>query len=305
MWKEVYILLMFQLLWSVIHANIKLSKAKYLYGIVFGVGGLGSVLGSSFPGFFAISYGSENLIFLTLPVYLLLIFAYLKMNHFSSGVTPTEEKDKKGGFLHGIQLIAKSRFLIFALLIVVFMQMSVAIIDFQFYDFLEKGFGEKDVRTQYAARIFGIVHILTVFFQFIGTYLLIKSIGFLRSHYLIPILLIISSSLMISVPIFTIASLSLCTMKLLDFSIFGVVKEMLYVPLKPDEKFRAKAVIDVFAYRTSKAFASLLILLVQFVVVEASQTLAWINIMIAILWIISVSFGLRQYEAMLGRPNKG
>ena len=39
---------------------------------------------------------------------------------------------------------------------------------------------------------------------------------------------------------------------------------MLYIPLKTDEKFRAKAFIDVFAYRSAKAFASLLILLLQF-----------------------------------------
>jgi ATP/ADP translocase len=36
-------------------------------------------------------------------------------------------------------------------------------------------------------------------------------------------------------------------------SLFGVIREMLYVPLQLDEKFRAKAIIDVFAYRTSKA----------------------------------------------------
>ena len=35
---------------------------------------------------------------------------------------------------------------------------------------------------------------------------------------------------------------------------------MLYIPLKADEKFRARAVIDVFAHRSSKAFSSVLII---------------------------------------------
>jgi len=82
--------------------------------------------------------------------------------------------------------------------------------------------------------------------------------------------------------------------KSLDFSVFGVVKEMLYIPLKPDEKFRAKAVIDVFAYRSSKAVASLLILFITAFV--SNQMLTWLTMGIATAWIFSVYYGLREYE---------
>ena len=41
-----------------------------------------------------------------------------------------------------------------------------------------------------------------------------------------------------------------------DKDVFNILKEMLYVPLKTDEKFKAKAIIDIFAYRSAKAFAS-------------------------------------------------
>ena len=38
---------------------------------------------------------------------------------------------------------------------------------------------------------------------------------------------------------------------------------MLYIPLQLDAKFRAKAVIDVFAYRTSKAMVALGLIVMQ------------------------------------------
>ena len=297
MWKEIYVLLMFQLVWSMIHANVKFSKAKYLYGIFFGVGGLGSMLGVTIPSFFAITYGSENLIFLTMPIYLLLLACYWKMTHFSTGDVPTSEKDKKGGLLHGIRLIRGSRFLIFALLIVVFMQMITATADFQFNDFLERVFPEKDIRTEYSARILGIVHTLTVGLQLIGTFILIKWLGFRRSHYLIPIIIAISATLFAILPIFSMAALMFISCKAIDFSIFGAIKEMLYVPLKADEKFRAKAVIDIFAYRTSKALASVLIILVS--TYFSAQMLTWINIGLACLWTLSVTYGLREYEKVV------
>jgi len=258
------------------------------------------MLGSAFPGFFAVAYGSENLVFLCIPVYLLLGFFYYKMSLFCSGEKLREEGDKKGGFWHGVQLIAGSRFLIFILLIVVFMQMSSALIDFQFNDFLEKTIGDKDLRTEFSARIFGMIHTLTVALQFIGTYFLVRLMGVRGSHFLVPSVLGVSSCLLVLIPIFPVVSLLFILFKTADFSFFAIIKEMLYVPLKPDEKYRAKAVIDVFAYRGSKAIASLLILLLQLAVVEVSGLLTWVNIFVAAIWIGCVTWGLREFGKAQG-----
>ncbi len=59
---------------------------------------------------------------------------------------------------------------------------------------------------------------------------------------------------------------------------------MLYIPLKPDEKFRAKAVIDVFAYRSAKALASFLLLFLQFV--TASKPLYLVGVLSVITFLL-------------------
>ena len=66
-------------------------------------------------------------------------------------------------------------------------------------------------------------------------------------------------------PSFLMITSTFVFLKAVDFSLFGVIREMLYIPLKLDEKFRAKAIIDVFAYRTSKAVASCFIVCLQIV----------------------------------------
>lgn len=48
--------------------------------------------------------------------------------------------------------------------------------------------------------------------------------------------------------------------KSFNYSINRTSKELLYIPLKSDEKFKAKAVIDMFAYRFSKIFGSAIII---------------------------------------------
>ncbi len=49
----------------------------------------------------------------------------------------------------------------------------------------------------------------------------------------------------------------------MDHSLFGILREMLYIPLGTEEKFQVKAVIDVFAYRSAKAFAAIFLILGQ------------------------------------------
>jgi ATP/ADP translocase len=70
---------------------------------------------------------------------------------------------------------------------------------------------------------------------------------------------------------------------------------VLYIPLKPDEKFRAKAVIDVFAYRSSKAIASLLILGLQSLLGMAFfPLLGGCCIVLFLLWIVAVAVLLKE-----------
>lgn len=301
LWKEIYIMMLFQLLWSVIHTTIHFNKAKYLYGIFFGIGGLGAIFGSAIPGFLAVSYGSENLLFLTVPFGVLLLILYAFMSKYA-GVTAPQvneaEKLENKGFFHGWRLIANSRFLIFILLIVIFMHTATAIVDFQFNNYLEKAISLKDLRTEFSARILGIIHFLTVILQFVGTYVLIQWIGFKRMHFAIPGVLGSCFMLFCAAPFFPIITLSFIAIKTFDFSVFGVIKEMLYVPLKPDEKFRAKAVIDVFASRTSKGLASLLILALQGLIIEIPYLLTWVNLVIIAAWMYAVSKGFREYEKL-------
>lgn len=294
-WKEIYIMLMYQQLWSVIHSTISFEKAKYLYGFFFGFGALGAVLGSILPGFFAVKMGSETLLFASMPIYIALTTCYyfaLKATKDGVGMKLDDQKERTSlqAFGHGLKMIGASRYLTFILLIVVLMQVSSTLIDFQFNHMLERTIFDKDLRTQYTGRMLGIVHAATISLQFFGSFLLVHFIGIKRSHYVIPFLLCLNSVAFQFFPVFGVISFAYISIKSCDFSLFGIIKEMLYIPLKPDEKFRAKAIIDVFAYRSSKAFASLLILgLSAFL-----PLLNWISIALFVIWLIIVASLFKQ-----------
>ena len=284
-WKEIYVMLLFQQLWSVIHSTVKMDQAKYLYGIIFACGGLGGILGNAFPGYFAVKMGSANLLLGSLPLLLILgfIFYFLMKNS-------TVEKEVVRGpqitnFWQGVSAIRNSKYLTFILTIVVVMQVTTTLIYYQFNESLEHSILVQDLRTEYCGKVFGIANIFSLSLQLFGSFLLIHFLGLKRSHIAMPLLLAFNAIGSLFFPTFAMISAAFVTIKALDFSLFGVLKEMLYIPLKQDEKFQAKAIIDVFAYRSSKALASCLILAIQFIgFSEMIYTLSWSSFALLILW---------------------
>ena len=264
--KDIYIVLMFKQLWSMIHSTIPASRAKYLYGCIFGVGTLGAISGSLIPSFFAVNVGSERLFFCTIPFYLLLFYSYREAfkksprlnNSFSQNLTLDTRPSE------GFSMIRRSPFLIAVLLLVVFMQVSVGLMDYQFNAYLEQNIFEIDLRTEYVGRIVGLTNLISLALQFVGGFLMLHVLGIRGSHLFIPLMLLGNAIMAMAIPTFVMISVAYVFIKSVDFSLFGVVREMLYIPLKMDEKFRAKAIIDVFAYRSSKALVSICILGLQF-----------------------------------------
>jgi len=298
-WKDIYILLLFKQLWSLIHSTVDTGKAKYLYGFLFGMGGLGSVAGSLIPSFLAVKMGSPKLFFFTVPLYLALFFFYslayknsqLKTD-FRAALFP-DAKEGKNGFSQ----VLNSRFLTYILLVVVFMQISIAFVDYQFNVFLEANISTRDLRTQYCGRMVSIINSLTTTFQFLGGFLLIHFLGLKNAHRSVPIFLLGNGLLFLLFPTFGMISYAYISIKAIDYSFFSVIREMLYIPLKTDEKFRAKAVIDVFGYRTAKALAAFILLSFQFFTSSKPVYLVGFCSLITFLaWSLIVLLMFRQYK---------
>jgi|GEM_PF-354511 len=298
LWKDIFIIFMFHKLWSVINSTVQLSKAKYIYGFFYGLGGLGSVLGSMVPSFFATTFGTEKLLLAALPFYFITYFAYAMAIRSRKNIKDSQDISmnmKTGNMGHGLTLIKNSKLLRFILLIVLGIQVSSTILDYQFSIYLKETFPVLDLRTEFMGRLFGFVNTINVFLQFFGSIFLLKVIGIRATHLMIPLLLMSNAFMFLIYPRFNIICAGFGTIKSLDYSIFGIAKEMLYIPLSVEEKFQAKAIIDVFAYRSSKTIVSLLILtLTYFYGENIIQLLSISVILVFAIWIYSV-LSMKEY----------
>lgn len=289
-WKDIYILLMYKQVWSLIHTSVESQRAKYLYGFIFAIGGIASTFGGILPGFFASVMGTKSLFIFTTPIYLVLFFFYykaLKNSKYDGSIV----EEKTGGYFWSLK---ESKYLVLVLLLVVFMQISIAFIDYQFSLSLEKTIPDLDLRTEYSGKLWSLVHLIMMTLQLLGGFVIIKFFGFKKTHFLIPLSLLINMVIFIFRPTFFMASYLFVYIKSIDYSIFSIIREMLYLPMKLDEKFRAKAVIDVFAYRTAKALAALFLLFINF---SHVNLIYYFSIAICFFWMIAVR-SLFKHEKM-------
>ena len=127
------------------------------------------------------------------------------------------------------------------------------------------------------------MNIITVSLQLFGSFLLVHFLGLRGSHLFIPAILGLGALGVLSLPSFAMISFAFLTIKCFDTSLFGIIKEMLYIPLKKEEKFQAKSIIDVFVYRSAKAVAALFISILQ-IISSSPSILSWGAVTLFGLW---------------------
>ncbi|MEC8306286.1 MAG: Npt1/Npt2 family nucleotide transporter [Chlamydiota bacterium] len=298
-WKDIYVLLLFQQLWSIIHSSSNQKESHSLYGVLFGVGGVGSVVGSLIPGFFAVSLGSSHLLFFCLPIGALLATAYLFLLRQSGVREDISPRGQWADAWEGFALIRSSPTLRYILMIVLFMQVSATLMDLKYNAYLGVEFPNQDLRTQFSGRLWSCVNGCNFLLQFFAAFALVRWVGERRTHLALPIILlglVVQSACMSS---FFVTACCFAALKVFDYSIFNIMKEWLYVPMRQEEKFKAKAVIDVFIYRAAKGIAAIGWFCTQGLArwigaIDAMSVVSWLIVAMHIGWLGGVLLFLRK-----------
>ncbi len=149
-------------------------------------------------------------------------------------------------------------------MIVLSTQVVAAVLDFKFQGLLSLEFmGRQDDETAFQGWFWAILNTTSITLQFVGAPLLLTFVSLRLIHILMPAIHITAITFSIIEPSVFSVGLAFLLFKAFDYSIFRAAKEILYIPLSYDERYRAKEIIDVFGYRTGKGLSSVVIVLLQ------------------------------------------
>jgi len=281
---------MFQQLWSQIHASMGSSVNKAFYGLMYTLGALGSLCGSSIPLFLKLEPSSY--LYCTLFIYPFI--AWIQARLVKHPMHAPFQKKEKAKALDGLKAIFSSHELLTIGLLVAFMQMVSALAEFNFSYHLERQYIDLADRTKASASMMSLMHGLTLSLQLFLSFISIEKLGVKRGHRLLPLGLGLTSLIYIVLPSFKTASISYIGCKSLDFSVFSVLKESLYAPLDRTHMYQAKSFIDIFVYRGAKTLMSLGLILFGFL--HSSLFFGLLLLVMALVWFMVAKTRLESFQ---------
>ena len=258
-WKEVYMVVMIEVLWTFADIVLSQSSAKKVFGIFLIATTFGSLSGNLLVGKLAILHGTAAATLLLIPLFILLFFGALFTGKIAGDKVPAAKQQKSSGFMDSLTSVYNSKYLFLLLFIIVCIQIATSLIEYKFSETLVNNYANLDQRTNIFGNIHAAIDIISLILQLL-TAPILRIFGVNAILILVPSILFTMASLFIIMPTFNIIMSLKVAAKSLDYSLFRAAKEILYSPLPHIEKTQGKGLIDIFVYRLSKGFSSLLLM---------------------------------------------
>jgi len=268
---DLYISLMLAAFFSFLHDTVDLRNAKRLYGfIVLGAVSGGAVGSTYFRGWIEEMNNQQwlHMIIGIGVVICLLAFAAgwmaKSIPHHEPKPSPNDVPKKKfNAAIEGASLVFKSRYLIAIAGIVGFYEITSEVLDYQFTAMTERFVPKEDIGSHFGT-VYAIGNIAALVVQLCFS---VFAAGFpkYRIHWILlalPLAVALSSLFFIIAPILLAASLLKISDSTFAYSVNQTGRETLYNPLSRQEKYVARAFVEVFIQRTGKVAALLIAFLV-------------------------------------------
>ena len=316
---DLYISLMLAAFFSFLHDTVDLRNAKRLYGfIVLGAVSGGAVGSTYFRGWIEEMNNQQWLhtIIGIGVVICLLAFAAgwmaKSIPHHEPKPSPNDVPKKKfNAAIEGASLVFKSRYLIAIAGIVGFYEITSEMLDYQFTAMTERFVPKEDIGSHFGT-VYAIGNIAALVVQLCFS---IFAAGFpkYRIHWILlalPLAVALSSLFFIIAPILLAASLLKISDSTFAYSVNQTGRETLYNPLSRQEKYVARAFVEVFIQRTGKVAALLIAFLVPMFLntrneagqLETNmlglQLLGGFTCIIVAIWFYCVKIVGRKFEAL-------
>ena len=322
-WSELFIAASITQFWVLVNDLYHPRQAKRLVGFFVSGGLLGGITGALLTSILATRLETRGLL-LICPFFLVSCasFVYL-VRRFRPGVekeaspaAKAEEKEKIP-YLKSFTSLIKNRHLVLLSGIMLMGIIVTTLVDFQFISVLDRFRPDKDERTAFLGTVFIVVLIFSWLLHTFFTAKILKHLGMRSTLMISPLVLFFLSLAVIVVPLIAPIAVVLFFYwgvalkgldKSLSHSLNQTVRELLYIPVPPDEKYRAKFFIDMFVNKFARGVAALLILVVyylsrkEFVIIIRNISL--VTCACIVIWILFNRLIVREYVRNVKRHLK-
>jgi len=294
--------LMVATFFAFLNDSVTPSLSKRIYGLV-GLGGVaGGVFGSSFVRVWIHDLPNSKWLWICFGISLAIGVIGWMAGRIVRETLPQERPDKSEeinatALLEGAMIVQRSKYLISIVAMVGIYEIISTIIDFQFTATVEYYVDAPDIKGHFST-VYTITNWVSLGIQLFFTSFIMTRFGLGKALLFLPISVLFVSAGFLAAPILFIGSALNTADNAFNYSINQSAKEALYVPTRREEKYKAKAFIDIFVQRFAKAVGVGLSLGIT-AYFTGFESVRWLSIPVVVLMFIWIRIAMgisREYE---------
>ena len=258
-WLSVFNLFVVSVFWGLMSDVWSEAQGRRLFGFIATGGTLGAIAGAALTGaltrgfFFGTLWLKVDPLSLLLLSMLTLELAVQCVRRlaviFRLGDTAHGAREPGPGPLEGLRLIATSRYLQLICAYILLFTITSTFLYLQQGAIVERAFSSTAARTSAFARIDLWVNVLTLATQVLLTGRILSGLGIPVVLTLLPALTLAGFGALWLWPTFGVMALFQVLRRGLHYAVDRPAREILYIPLGPEERYKSKPFIDTFVYR--------------------------------------------------------
>lgn len=307
-WVSVFNLFVISVFWSFMNDIYDKDQAKRLFGAIAAGGTVGALVGPILTTWLAKPLGTHNLLLISAGLLSIAIVCIAQLaNWFEQ--QPQAQADSSyqqpmGGHWHaGLSLVFRSPYLVGICVLILMYTTLSTFLYFQQASIIRDSFNDSAQRTSVFAMIDLAVNTLTILIQIFLTGRIVRALGLAWTLALIPMLLVGGFLILSFSPILGVLIAIQVFRRAGNYSIMRPAREMLYVVLGREEKYKAKNFIDTVVYRGGDAVSAWVYDGMRAIGLSLGQ-IAFIAAPLAALWaFVAYRLGLKREQiAAQGKP---
>lgn len=317
LWADIFIAMSVTQFWISVNDVFDPHQAKRLVGLFVSGGLFGGIVGSAAAALmtFARVIQPEDLLlvcpFLLILALVLVNVAYAGQRRIDAAAGDDRiARTSKVGYLESFRTVRRDRYLALLASMLAAAMIAGALINYQFKTVVKSIYQGDQARTSFIAVFFMVILAVSTVFHLLTTGRVLKSYGIRWAISLAPVVLLLGSAAVFVIPagaMLVWAWVARGADKGFDNTLSQSVRELLYVPVASDVKYRAKIFIDIFVNKFATGIGAGLWLLLNYFrrfayraepLVIIRET-GFVVLFFLLLWLALTRLVYREYPAVL------
>ncbi|MEX0671857.1 MAG: Npt1/Npt2 family nucleotide transporter [Candidatus Babeliales bacterium] len=260
--------LMVALFWAFMADTTTPESAKKGYFVLAMAGQVGGMIGSWYIAPLGLRFGTSSapviillgfFVFLVVPIVYWFMQAVPKdqlTGYQGKETTKQKHEGEEPGAFDGFRLMLTQPYLFGIFAVITIYEVVVTILDFQFKMLVSNAYASELQRSAYLGDFGGWTNFVALVCLVLGVSNIQKKLGLSASLALLPILVAVAVLTLRFNPILAVAFWIMVLSKAFNYALNQPSIQQLYIPTTKDAKYKAKAFIEMFGSRGSKAMGS-------------------------------------------------